>query len=97
MHSARNPSGHVIITDPDAARPLERDTLQCVHCGEHWVVQHGSGIKRGWCPLCNGPFCGKKCEACVPFEKWLEIVEGTKNPTAVSIAVPSNLPIIGSP
>ena len=86
-HSARHASGLVIITDPDAPRPIEHDTLQCVHCGGHWVVRHGSGIKRGWCMSCNGPFCGPGCEACIPLEKRLDIISG-RNPTAVSVAVP---------
>lgn len=61
--------GKIIIVDPD--RPLyERDTLQCVHCMKHWIVEPGSGRQRGWCLKCSGPLCGaEKCMTrCVPFE-----------------------------
>lgn len=52
------------------------DTLQCVHCGAHWIVQPGSGIQRGWCLNCRGPECGAQdCYTCVPFERWLEQME----------------------
>ncbi len=62
--------GHITIVDPD--KPIyERDTLQCVHCQKHWIVEPGSGRQRGWCLKCNGPLCGaQKCMTeCVPFEK----------------------------
>lgn len=51
-------------------------TLQCRHCGGHFMVKRGSGIQRGWCQRCGGPTCGgPACENCLPFEKWLDEVE----------------------
>ena len=67
---------------------VESDTLMCVHCGRHWQVKPGSGTIRGFCGKCNGPTCGEKCKTCVPLEAKFEIVEGTRNPTAVSVNVP---------
>lgn len=34
---------------------------------------------------CNGPVCGVHCQECVPMEKMLEIMEGTVDPTSVSV------------
>ena len=47
-------------------------------------------IGRGFCMNCNGYICGEKCIVCKPLERWLEEMEGTKDPTAVSIAVPNS-------
>ena len=57
---------------------VEGDTVMCVHCGMHWGIQPGSGMKRGFCGNCAGLTCGKRpCETeCVPFEKALELIEG---------------------
>lgn len=66
----RRPSGHILIGGTVVA-----DTLQCVHCGTHWIPQAGSGIERGFCMNCMGPVCGRKCAACVPMEKRLDIAE----------------------
>lgn len=63
-------AGAVRIVGPDGP-PIERDTLQCVHCMKHWQVVPGSGAHRGFCTRCMGPLCGAKgcMETCVPFEK----------------------------
>lgn len=54
------------------------DTLQCVHCGGHWMPVPGSGRRRGWCYRCDGPLCGHDvCFTCIPEEKWLELCERT--------------------
>ena len=65
-------AGHIIIVSPD--RPIEEhDTLQCVHCDGHWVVDPGSGRQRGWCMNCGGPHCGAKgCWECIPFTRKIE-------------------------
>lgn len=85
------------IIDPGADKPLnEIPYVQCVHCGGHFTMpSFGSDpeskknrIGRGFCMNCNGFVCGPRCAECKPFERWLEEVEGTKNPTAVSAAVP---------
>ena len=71
-HSTRRAKGYAVWTEP-GQRLIERDTLQCVHCGGHWLVEPGSGIKRGWCTLCSGPHCGGQgCWTCTPFERRLE-------------------------
>lgn len=52
------------------------ETLMCVHCGKHWMIQPGSGNERGFCLNCMGPTCGgQKCFDCVPMERMLEIME----------------------
>lgn len=73
-YTTRRPSGLVIVTGPGGVQ--ERDTLACVHCQAHWIVRPGSGRTRGWCLKCGGPTCGAPgCDACVPFEKKLELME----------------------
>lgn len=68
--------GYVIIADPDAPRPLEFETLCCVHCGGHFRKVPGSGTKRGWCGCCAGVTCGKPaCDPCAPLEKRIEELE----------------------
>jgi len=67
--------GELIIIDPDKDQTSSLPTYQCVHCGLHWHPQPGSGKTRGFCMSCNGPVCGKKCEACIPHEKQLEARE----------------------
>lgn len=76
-HSTRRPAGYVEVTSPDFPTPQGGETLMCVHCQMHWVVEPGSGRRRGWCWKCNGPTCGKyNCEmGCMPFEKALEMSE----------------------
>ena len=72
----KGPSGHVIISAP-GKQTIERETLQCVHCGMHWVREPGSGKERGWCMCCHGVTCGAQaCNACVPLEARIEIMEG---------------------
>lgn len=69
-------AGYVAIVDPGSDKPiLEARTLQCVHCGGHWVPRPGSGIERGFCTRCNGPVCGRGCAECVPAEQMLENIE----------------------
>lgn len=68
--SVRNPAGAIFVDGQQVA-----DTLQCVHCGGHWVPQKGSGKVRGFCRRCMGPVCGPQCAVCTPLEKWLDHVE----------------------
>lgn len=72
----RHTSGYSVITDPYAGDE-ERETVSCAHCQKIWMVQPGSGTKRGFCFRCNAPLCGKKgcMEKCVPFEKAIEQME----------------------
>ena len=72
----RRQAGEITITDPGADRPLvTAATLQCVHCGRHWVPAPGSGRLRGYCAKCDGPVCGPDCLECVPHERQLENLE----------------------
>jgi len=74
MFGFRNGKGAIVANGAHVA-----DTLQCVHCGCHWIPVTGSGQKRGWCTACVGPCCGKEgCMTCIPFEAKLEIEEGTR-------------------
>lgn len=66
--------GYLTITS--AMGILERDTLMCVHCGQHYIVQPGSGKQRGFCTKCMGVTCGRrKCKKCVPLEQFIESLE----------------------
>ena len=81
-HSNRGARGYIVISGPDAPT-LERETLQCVHCGKHWIYEPGSGRRRGWCAPCNGVTCGaERCAVCVPLEARIEIMEGAKTSQA---------------
>ena len=52
------------------------DTLQCVHCGNHWETKPGSGTERGFCTNCSGPVCGAHaCFDCKPHEAQIELQE----------------------
>ena len=74
-HSALRPSGTVCITTPDGGE-TQHDTLQCAHCGRHWVVLPGSGRVRGFCLKCMKPTCGApECDACDPVEAKLQRLE----------------------
>jgi hypothetical protein len=83
--TASRPDGYVIVTGPSGV--FEGDTRQCVHCGGHWLYQPGSGNVRGFCFNCNGHFCGPECEECIPEEKQLDIMEGTKKADSVTVPV----------
>lgn len=53
------------------------DTIQCKHCGGHFVHQRGKAATRGWCFKCNGMLCGqKRCmKSCIPTEVELSTME----------------------
>lgn len=82
-------NGYIIICDPDKPDE-EHDTIRCVHCAAHYPYD-SHGMKGGFCTNCNGWICGEKCLECVPAEKWLDIQEGTVNPTAVSVPVKQSI------
>ena len=75
-------NGHLIVDGKEVA-----DTLQCVHCGSHWIPVEGSGIIRGKCYRCRGPICGPQCIECVPQEQWMENVEHGRAPNFTPIIV----------
>lgn len=74
---SKREAGTIIISDPGSDKPLlEVATLQCCHCGGHWVPRPGSGMERGFCMNCNGPVCGRDCAgSCIPVEQMLENIE----------------------
>ena len=74
--SQRKPAGGLLIGNTHIA-----DTLQCKHCGKHWVPIRGSRKLRGWCLRCNGVLCGNRdCLLdCSPFEEKLEMREKNAN------------------
>jgi hypothetical protein len=69
--AVRRPAGHVIIVG-DGPK-IERDTLQCCHCGGHWIVEPGSGRRRGFCLKCNAVHCGgPNCWVCRPHQRLID-------------------------
>lgn len=73
----QRPRGNFIESGPsgDVVTP----TFQCVHGGEHFTIERGSGIKRGFCHRCVGPTCGSEaCDRCLPFADLLELQERGK-------------------
>ena len=67
----RKASGSIVVDGQEVGH-----TMQCRHCGAHFLSVKGSGKTRGWCMKCAGVLCGAEaCFACVPFEKRLEIEE----------------------
>jgi hypothetical protein len=69
----RKPDGAIILDGRTVA-----DTVQCCHCGGHFIPIKGSGVKRGFCTYCGKPTCGESCSRCLPFEQWLKLVESKK-------------------
>lgn len=69
QHTSRKAKGQIIITNLNGDTEY-KETMQCAHCGKHWVLKPGSGRKRGFCMLCNQVTCGQEqCEIrCVPQE-----------------------------
>ena len=69
-------------------------TLQCKHCGKHWIPQPGSGRVRGWCMNCHGPICGPGCATCVPEEALLENYEKGRplDFRSIQVYVPADVP-----
>ena len=70
----RHAAGAFIWVNPEGE--VNRDTVACVHCHAHWVIEPGSGRERGYCMNCSGPTCGgARCAACIPYEKQIETIE----------------------
>ena len=66
------PAGYILVTASDGRILEEYETARCCHCQLQWRIRPGSGILRGWCPLCSQPHCGRPaCRSCVPFQKRL--------------------------
>jgi len=78
-------------TDPGSDKPiLEKRTVQCVHCGGHFIPEPGSGRVRGFCFQCAGPICGPGCVECVPTDVYLENLEKGRPPDFRPIIVPTS-------
>jgi hypothetical protein len=78
--SVLRPHGTLITFDCDGPEQ-EHDTVQCCHCGRHWIFVAGSGKKRGFCVQCNGITCGNPvCDRCVPIEQQIENMEKHRDP-----------------
>lgn len=80
----RKARGYIEVSGPPGVATGQGETLCCVHCRFHWIVEPGSGKHRGFCLNCNGPTCGKQdCEEkCVPFERAIEEMERIGNNVA---------------
>jgi hypothetical protein len=51
-------------------------TMQCIHCGFHWIWQPGSGKSRPWCIHCQGFSCGKpECVRPMPHKSFKQKLE----------------------
>lgn len=62
------PHGIVFVDGKEVAT-----TLQCPHCGAHFVSMKGSGARRHFCMKCMAVTCGSgRCIACTPFIAQLE-------------------------
>ena len=89
----QRPSGHIIVDGQEVAH-----TLQCVHCGMHWVPIKGSGRLRGFCNKCSGVLCGN--DLCmryhVPKEAQLDFADGggADNPVATQKKILERFPDI---
>ncbi len=58
-----HPHGVVIVNGKEVAT-----TLQCPHCGGHFISRKGSGHRRTFCLKCKAVTCGKfECDPCRPF------------------------------
>lgn len=47
----------------------ERDWMVCGHCFYGWLVEPGSGRRRGFCNFCAKVLCGRDLTACRPCRK----------------------------
>jgi len=77
------PHGYIISTSGDRATTIEKDTVQCAHCGRHYSIRpkEDPTDAGSYCGRCNAPICNRCGEemtrtlTCRPFEQWLEYVE----------------------
>jgi len=68
QHTSRRAKGVVVVTDETGEH--QHETMCCVHCRHHWIIQPGSGKMRGFCYNCGGPTCGQhKCDTCTDYMK----------------------------
>ena len=69
----RKPHGIIFVNGQEVA-----STLQCPHCGAHFVSRKGSGIRRSFCMRCSAVTCGAPAcmSGCTPFHAELGIMQG---------------------
>lgn len=68
----RNPHGIIYSNGREVAT-----TLQCPHCGGHFISRKGSGHRRTFCMKCMAVTCGAAaCDPCVPFVREMGITQG---------------------
>ncbi len=89
--------GVCTASDVDADRCFCAPIVCCVHCGDSWVWQKGSGRKRGWCTRCNGLCCGAEhcvSRGCVHWRQQLDNLEKGRplDYKPISVLVPGNVP-----
>ena len=86
--TAASPDGCLIINPGDGSREEQKDTVQCCHCGKHWILgramQEALRGDMGFCSKCNSICCPKCSDKCVPQERFLEILEGA-DPTTIQV------------
>lgn len=65
----RHPHGVIFLNGREVA-----STLQCPHCGGHFVSRKGSGVQRSFCLRCEAVTCGAPAcmTGCTPFVAALE-------------------------
>lgn len=64
----RNPHGLIFSNGREVGT-----TLQCPHCGGHFLSVKGSGHRRTFCFKCMAVTCGQReCDPCKPFMAELE-------------------------
>lgn len=61
----QHPHGLIFVNGREVA-----STLQCPHCGGHFISRTGSGHRRTFCTNCKAVTCGSA--ACDPCRPWLE-------------------------
>jgi hypothetical protein len=70
-NSAIRPHGYISVVGDGPT--VEYDTLQCCHCGGHFIVRPGSGTRRGFCMRCKAVTCGGvNCWECKPYQKLID-------------------------
>ena len=68
----RHPHGVIFVNGQEVAH-----TLQCPHCGAHFVSRKGSGARRTFCLKCMAVTCGHPaCDPCRPFAAQLGRLQG---------------------
>ena len=80
------PCGHCGFLTPNVAHCKEAQKKAVTHLEGLFWQQQGKMITYH-CSRCNRQVCGKCSAECVPAEARLEVAEGTRNSTAVSVGV----------